>query len=651
MQIHQKKQPVSPASPRAVPATQPQSGPSMDALRAGTAQPTADMLGHKVDLPGQMQAKMESAFGADLSGVQLYESQAVADAGAQAITQGNRIAFAPGQLDFASMQGQALLGHELSHVVSQARGEVSGGGFLSDHALEARADREGFLAAQGQSVSGGVVAPLSGASALSAAGPMQAKKDKNKEPEISSPTFATGTRDMSGTPVPQLHQIDMGAMKFDKGSYQKDADYQALQGLIRSYNYSNSAKDEIALMDAAMSYIQKNSTGDKAVHKGRTAKAEDILYQLSMKGGTQGRADRNVDALRQAATRGGKHVQDSHNTFDALQGVYQEGSGFSPALRMITAGVLADQNAGGAQAPEFDATTSTSGARVVFDPGAQGYQGGHHYAVNARTSGTLLNDAMGTTLHELTHVANGEVYQNTDNFISAEAGSTPQQLHDRREQRVQALLGIKQAESTAKTRLLADQKGGTQSLAEYDQARLEYAGGDKLLHYLAQKNDTLKARATRAYNEKKGTSGPLNYNGVAFAKMMTGSADAQEIADTKRPADMTPDFFDDATRADLSLRSKMMLQTDRVYNALTSSKNRETMQASTALNPENNLSASYGSNALIESDSVLNQMLLQYEHAGQEAGKKDTDSTYYRRLKAAALQAHVDRRRAKLNRG
>ena len=318
MQTYQKKQPMSPASPRAVPATQPQSGPSMDALRAGTAQPTADMLGHKVDLPGQMQAKMESAFGADLSGVQLYESQAVADAGAEAITQGNRIAFAPGQLDFTSMQGQALLGHELSHVVSQARGEVTGGGFLDDHALEARADREGFLAAQGESVSSGAFTPLSSISAASAAGPMQAKKDKDNEAEISSPTFATGTRDISGTPVPQLHQIDASVMKFDKRSYQRDADYQALQRLIRNYNYSNSAQNEIALMDAAMSYIQKNSTGKKAVHKGRTAQAEDILYQLSMKGGTKERADSNVDALRQAATRGGEYVQDSHNTFDAL---------------------------------------------------------------------------------------------------------------------------------------------------------------------------------------------------------------------------------------------------------------------------------------------------------------------------------------------
>lgn len=185
MQIYQKKQLTSQATPSAVPAV-PSSTPSLDALRAGTAQPTSDMLGHKVDLPGQMQAKMESAFGADLSSVQLYESQAVADAGAQAITQGNRIAFAPGQLDFTSMQGQALLGHELSHVVSQVRGEVSGGGFLNDHALEARADREGFLAAQGQSVSGGVTAPLSSVSAASAAGPMQAKKHGNRNEGLRS---------------------------------------------------------------------------------------------------------------------------------------------------------------------------------------------------------------------------------------------------------------------------------------------------------------------------------------------------------------------------------------------------------------------------------------------------------------------------------
>ena len=168
--------------------TMPQ-GPSFDALRSGAAQPTAEQMGHRVDLPDAMRAKMEDAFGADLSAVKLYESQSVADAGAKAMTQGANIAFAPGMLDFTSFGGQALLGHELSHVVSQARGEVTGGGFLNDHALEARADREGAMAAAGETVAMPTAA-LSTVTAASAAGPMQAKdKDKDK-----------GKRDVSHVP-------------------------------------------------------------------------------------------------------------------------------------------------------------------------------------------------------------------------------------------------------------------------------------------------------------------------------------------------------------------------------------------------------------------------------------------------------------------
>ena len=154
-------------------------GPSPDALRSGAAAPTTEQMGHRVDLPDAMREKMESAFGADLSAVKLYESEAVADAGANAITQGANVAFAPGMLDFTSYGGQALLGHELSHVVSQARGEVTGGGFLNDASLEARADREGAMAAAGEQVSIPAI-PLSPVSAASAAGPMQADKPWNR---------------------------------------------------------------------------------------------------------------------------------------------------------------------------------------------------------------------------------------------------------------------------------------------------------------------------------------------------------------------------------------------------------------------------------------------------------------------------------------
>ena len=155
--------------------------------KAETSLPNSAMvenLGHQVDMPVVMREKMESAFGMDLSAVKLYENKAVGKAGAEAVAQGSNIAFAPGKLDFSSTHGQALLGHEISHIASQAKGEVKGSGLVNDSALEARADREGLMAARGESVTppyGGASAPLSSASAVSAAGPMQAKSGKKEE--------------------------------------------------------------------------------------------------------------------------------------------------------------------------------------------------------------------------------------------------------------------------------------------------------------------------------------------------------------------------------------------------------------------------------------------------------------------------------------
>ena len=139
--------------------------------------------GHRVNMPTVMREKMEDSFGMDLSNVKLYENKAVGDAGAEAVAQGSKIAFAPGKLDFSSTRGQALLGHEISHVASQTKGEVKGSGLVNDSALEARADREGLMAARGESVTegyGGAAAPLSNASAASVAGPVQAKSGKKK---------------------------------------------------------------------------------------------------------------------------------------------------------------------------------------------------------------------------------------------------------------------------------------------------------------------------------------------------------------------------------------------------------------------------------------------------------------------------------------
>ena len=163
-----------------------ESQPSPDALSAGAFTPTQAQLGHRVDLPDAIRDKMENAFGADFSAVKLYESEAVGEAGAEAVAQGGSIAFAPGMLDFTSYGGQVRLGHELSHVVSQTRGEVRGGGFLNDPALEARAEREGALAAMGQQVTvpTGALSPVT---AAPASGPMQCRNKKPKNPVAEGP--------------------------------------------------------------------------------------------------------------------------------------------------------------------------------------------------------------------------------------------------------------------------------------------------------------------------------------------------------------------------------------------------------------------------------------------------------------------------------
>ena len=160
-------------------------GPGMEALMSGRAAPSAAQKGRSFDLDAAMKAKMENAFG-DLSAVKFYESAAVGEAGAEAIAQGSEIAFAPGKADFSTRAGQERLGHELSHVMSQRSGQVRGSGFLNNAALEARADREGAMAAAGQQVSAGPVthALSDAAPSAFAAGAMQAQRGAAEKKQL-----------------------------------------------------------------------------------------------------------------------------------------------------------------------------------------------------------------------------------------------------------------------------------------------------------------------------------------------------------------------------------------------------------------------------------------------------------------------------------
>ena len=101
-------------------------------------------------LPGEVNAKMESTLGADFSGVKIHPNSSKApEVGARAYTQGSDIHFAPGQFQPETTKGQALIGHELTHVVQQREDrvkpttQVKGMSVNDDPGLEKEADQMG----------------------------------------------------------------------------------------------------------------------------------------------------------------------------------------------------------------------------------------------------------------------------------------------------------------------------------------------------------------------------------------------------------------------------------------------------------------------------------------------------------------------------
>ena len=111
-------------------------------------------------MPEQVQAKMEQSFGTDFSSVNIHkDSSSATQMGAQAYAQGNDVHFAPGKYNPNTQGGQELLGHELTHVVQQRQGRVSGAqnkdgaNINADPSLENEADEMGRKAAKGEKTS------------------------------------------------------------------------------------------------------------------------------------------------------------------------------------------------------------------------------------------------------------------------------------------------------------------------------------------------------------------------------------------------------------------------------------------------------------------------------------------------------------------
>lgn len=128
-----------------------------------------------------LREKFEPGFGADFSNIRISRGRIPDEMGVQAVAKGTDILV-------DSRAGMDVLGHELAHVVQQAQGRVSSGGFpvVENAGLEHEADVMGARVASGLSaVEGGMsgfggeamqIAPMSDASA-----PAQCKSLKEKK--------------------------------------------------------------------------------------------------------------------------------------------------------------------------------------------------------------------------------------------------------------------------------------------------------------------------------------------------------------------------------------------------------------------------------------------------------------------------------------
>ena len=276
----------------AVKAVSENPGMPMESVRSMLMGKAMEDRSHRIDLPDAMREKMEAAFGMNFGKVNLYESESVADAGANAIAQGGNIAFAPGKADFNTLDGRNRLGHELSHVALQARGQVTGSGYLNNSALEARADREGAMAAAGEQVYSGPVMDAPSFAGVSA--PMQAQDDDYDEDVIDkllnirkALTAAQKLKSMQGSKNPGLKTAlgKLGESKHESGIDEADYNwyYEKIRHPTQSLMKALQGKQDKDLVEAKLRFdnLMRPHLGEELGGPQRPLDTTNSLEKLS----------------------------------------------------------------------------------------------------------------------------------------------------------------------------------------------------------------------------------------------------------------------------------------------------------------------------------------------------------------------------------
>lgn len=200
--------PVPDAAPARAPApvlpqrdrrpAEPARGKAAERAASETRQRATDPMGARGGKSGgqaldpALAARYGAAYGADLTGVRVHrDSEEAVAMGARAFAMGEEVAFAPGEYQPGTPEGDHLLAHELAHVVQQSRGEAGVQRAGGVGPAEAEADKAASVAVGGGAV-GGLSAAPPGAPQLAPKGTRAPEEVAPGEVDLGSGSFLPG---------------------------------------------------------------------------------------------------------------------------------------------------------------------------------------------------------------------------------------------------------------------------------------------------------------------------------------------------------------------------------------------------------------------------------------------------------------------------
>lgn len=502
----------------------------------------------------------------------------------------------------------------------------------------------------------------------------KSNKSKKIEKSTTNGKGKTGSGAMSSASS-DPRMLDIESMNFGKFAYRNDKDYQEIKTLMETYNSNLSLSashtggnlllaNTKLLLKKCFDYIDKYSTGEKELHKGRCENVENVIYEITMKGGTILKAQQNLEAMR-----GASEDQAKVNMMATELGYAVDGSknNYSKTMQMITSEVLASQDATKVTIAE------SSGAKRHYK---QGYDDQFDYDVKVvdrfdKSNAQNYAEAFASALHEFTHVDVNKKFGGNGMCIAGKINNEDdkrmlKQESDKRVEEANKLIQIGHATNNnavgyAESQILGY---GTSSLKQenyqttekYYEAQNMYnvlkgrIGNDNANTILSKtkQNDLGQLLWTDLYKEeheqvevvKKQVARGVEYETRDKLWKAKENVDPKiNMSSLYKNLDLTQN---DVTFNRLDSQSQESILTE--FNQLV--ENSDVDEAVKAdLRKQAQLLADYNEvmtdnyDSMIEYDSVVNQALMLYEYQHPE----DRSSQYYRQLKAMALRAHIRR--------